>query len=56
MKKEIEKISNNKIVSWDDHIDKKYGKPRTKKRDAYEQGFQTFKLGVMLEDARKKKT
>jgi HTH-type transcriptional regulator / antitoxin HipB len=55
MKKEIEKISNNKIVSWDDHIDKKYGKLGTKKRDAYEQGFQTFKLGVMLEDARKKK-
>jgi DNA-binding XRE family transcriptional regulator len=50
MKKQI-----NNLTSWDDHIDNKYGKLGTKSRDKYEQGFQTFKLGVLLEDARKKK-
>lgn len=52
MKKQ--KVVNN-LTSWDEHIDKKYGVSGTKKRDDYEQGFQTFKLGVMLEAARKKK-
>jgi HTH-type transcriptional regulator / antitoxin HipB len=50
MKKQI-----NNLTSWDDHIDNKHGKLGTKSRDKYEQGFQTFKLGVLLEDARKKK-
>jgi HTH-type transcriptional regulator / antitoxin HipB len=50
MKKQI-----NNLTSWDDHIDNKYGKLGSKSRDKYEQGFQTFKLGVLLEDARKKK-
>jgi HTH-type transcriptional regulator / antitoxin HipB len=52
--KEMKKQINN-LTSWDDHIDNKYGKLGTKSRDKYEQGFQTFKLGVLLEDARKKK-
>ena len=42
----------NNLSSWDDHIDKKYGVVGTKTRDDYQQGFETFKLGVMLEEAR----
>ena len=45
----------NKLSSWDDHIDKKYGVVGTKTRDDYQQGFETFKLGVMIEEARKSK-
>jgi HTH-type transcriptional regulator / antitoxin HipB len=43
------------LTSWDDHMDKSYGKPGTAKREEYEQGFEAFKLGVLLEEARKKK-
>ena len=45
MKKQI--VTNN-LTSWDDHIDKKYGAIGTKTREDYQQGFETFKLGVML--------
>ena len=43
------------ITSWDDHLSKKYGELGTETREVYEQGFDTFKLGVILEEARKKK-
>jgi DNA-binding XRE family transcriptional regulator len=48
-------IMMKSLTSWDDHLDKKYGKKGTQSRDKYEQGFETFKLGVMLEEARRKK-
>ena len=34
--------------------DKYYGKVGTKKRDQLDDGFQAFKIGVMLQEARKK--
>jgi DNA-binding XRE family transcriptional regulator len=46
---------NNRLKSWDDHLDQKYGKIGTPSRDKYEQEFETFKLGVLLQEARKKK-
>ena len=36
----------NKLVSWDDHLDKKYGKIGTPTRDKYEDGFENFKIGT----------
>jgi HTH-type transcriptional regulator / antitoxin HipB len=47
------KLSNN-LTSWDDHLDKKYGKIGTVTRDKYEQEFEAFKIGVLIQDARKK--
>jgi len=44
-----------KIVDFDDHILKQYGKRGTKKREAYEEGFEAFKLGIMLQEMRKDK-
>ena len=44
-----------KIVDFDDHILKQYGKRGTKKREAYEEGFEAFKLGIMLQEMRKEK-
>ena len=49
------KTRKNKIVRFQDHIDKEYGKRGTAKREKYEQGFESFKLGVMLQDLRKQK-
>jgi HTH-type transcriptional regulator/antitoxin HipB len=49
------KTKKNKIVRFDDHLDKEYGKRGTAKREKYEQGFESFKLGVMLQDLRKQK-
>ena len=43
----------NKLVSWDDHLDKKYGKIGTPTRDIYEEGFENFKIGVLIQEARK---
>jgi len=47
--------NNVKTTSLNDHLDKQYGKRGTAKREEYEQGFETFKLGVMLQELRKEK-
>jgi ribosome-binding protein aMBF1 (putative translation factor) len=54
MKKEIEKISNNKVVSWDKHLDKKYGIHGTPTRTEFEMKAQTFILGELLKEEREK--
>jgi HTH-type transcriptional regulator/antitoxin HipB len=46
---------NKNLTSWDNHLDEKYGKIGTPKRDKYEQGFEAFKLGVLIQEARKKR-
>jgi DNA-binding XRE family transcriptional regulator len=43
----------NNLVSWDDHIDKKYGIIGTPTRDKYEEDFENFKIGVLIQEARK---
>ena len=43
----------NNLVSWDDHLDKKYGKIGTPSRDKYEEGFENFKIGALIQEARK---
>ena len=45
----------NKLTSWDDHLDEKYGKIGTPARDKYEEEFEAFKIGVLIQEARKKK-
>ena len=51
----MKKIENNKMVDWDDHLDNKYGKKGTKNRDKYEDEFDAFKIGVLIQEARKQK-
>jgi len=46
---------NKNLTSWDDHLDEKYGKIGTPTRDKYEQGFEAFKLGVLIQEARKRR-
>lgn len=45
----------NKITTFSQHLDRQYGKKGTKKRDRFEQEFEAFKLGVMLQELRKEK-
>ena len=42
-----------KVVDFDAHLDREYGQRGTKKREAFEEGFEAFKLGVMLQELRK---
>lgn len=48
MKKKV----NKNLTSFADHLDKQYGKKGTAKRDTYEQGFEAFKLGVLIQEMR----
>ncbi len=42
-----------KIVDFDEHLDKEYGVRGTKSRELFEEGFEAFKLGIMLQELRK---
>ena len=46
---------NKKMISWDDHLDNKYGKISTPERDRFEEEFEAFKIGILIQEARKKK-
>ncbi len=45
---------NNDIVNWDEHLDKKYGKRGSSTREKYAEEFEAFKIGVLIQEARKK--
>ena len=46
------KTRKDNILTFQEHLDKQYGKRGTKKREKYEQGYEAFKLGVMLQELR----
>ena len=50
----MKKTKNKNLTSFADHLDKQYGKRGTVKREAYEQGFEAFKLGVLIQEMREK--
>ena len=43
---------NKNMTSLDELIDKEYGKKGTGKRDVFEKGFEDFKYGVLIHQAR----
>ena len=47
-------MKSNKLKSFRNHLDEEYGLVGTKSRTAYEEGFEAFKLGVLLQDLRAK--
>lgn len=47
------KKANSNLTSFTDHLDAQYGKKGTDKRNKYEEEFEAFKLGVMLQELRK---
>lgn len=50
----MKKTNNKNLTSFTDHLDKQYGKRGTAKREVYEQGFEAFKLGVLIQEMREK--
>ena len=49
------KTKKNKIVDFDNHLDAEYGIKGESKREEFEQNYEAFKLGVMLQELRKQK-
>lgn len=45
--------AKNKLTTFSDHLDRQYGKKGTAERERYEEGFEAFKLGVMIKELRK---
>jgi HTH-type transcriptional regulator/antitoxin HipB len=48
----MKKTSN--LTSFSDHLDTQYGKKGTPNREIYEQEFEVFKLGVLIQEIREK--
>ena len=48
-------MKKKNLTSLSDFIDEKVGPKGTKKRDKYEREFETFKLGVLIQQARQEK-
>ena len=49
------KKTDKNLTSFAEHLDLEYGKRGTETREKYEEGFESFKLGVMLQELRKEK-
>ncbi len=47
--------ANNNLKSLDQFVDDQYGKKGTSERDKLEKGFEAFKLGFLLQQARLEK-
>lgn len=48
-------LKKENIRTFDEVLDEKFGKRGTTEREEYERGFEEFKLGIMIQEARKKK-
>ena len=46
------KTKKNSLLTLDQFKDKHYGKIGTKKRDKLEEGYENFKIGALIHDAR----
>ena len=49
----MKKQTNDNLTSFADHLDTQYGKRGTSEREEFEEGFESFKIGVMLQELRK---
>jgi DNA-binding XRE family transcriptional regulator len=49
----MKKQTNNNLTTFADHLDSQYGKRGTTEREEFEEGFESFKIGVMLQELRK---
>ncbi|MBC7383235.1 MAG: helix-turn-helix transcriptional regulator [Bacteroidia bacterium] len=48
----MKKTANKNITTLEEILNKKYGKTETPKREKWEQEFESFRLGVLLEEVR----
>ncbi len=47
--------TNKNLTSLDDFLDNEYGKKGSKKREKFEEEYEAFKLGVLIQQAREEK-
>lgn len=47
------KTTNKKLTAFTTHLDSQYGKSGTVEREQYEEEFEAFKLGVMIQELRR---
>jgi HTH-type transcriptional regulator / antitoxin HipB len=43
------------ITTFEQHLEANYGKKGTKRRDKFEEGYEAFRIGIILQDLRKQK-
>lgn len=48
----MKNVQNNKLISFADHLDQQYGARGSMEREVYEQEFEAFKLGVLIQEMR----
>lgn len=48
----MKKEKSKNLTFFSDHLDEQYGKTGTESREKYEQGFEAFKLGVLIQEMR----
>jgi len=46
--------TDKRFTSFDDHLDEEYGKKGTLTRQKFEEENETFRIGVLIQEARKK--
>lgn len=46
--------TNKNIKTFSKHLDENYGKIGTESRDVFEAEFETFKIGALIQEARKR--
>jgi len=51
----MKKKTAKTLTPFADHLDQQYGKRGAKKRERYEEEFDAFKLGVLIQEMRVKK-
>jgi len=49
----MKKKENRNLTSFEDHLDQQYGRRGTPEREKFEEGFEAFRLGVMIQELRK---
>ncbi len=49
----MKKTINKNLTSFEDHLNQQYGMRGTPERESFEEGFEAFKLGAMIQELRK---
>jgi len=50
----MKKAMQNNLTSFEQHLNRQYGKRGLVKREIYEQEFEAFKLGVLIQEMRER--
>jgi len=50
----MKKAMQNNLTSFEQHLNRQYGKRGMVKREIYEQEFEAFKLGVLIQEMRER--